>query len=119
MIKYGKTLKCSLCGCSIVGEERHKKLKRSGKDVSYVYYHCCQAKGKCDLGWFDEQEIDRYFDWAFSALEELTITPDIYEKARKKLDEDYRVILEQSQGELLALTKERSQLEAKGNTLNN
>ena len=111
-------LKCSLCGCAIVGEERHKTLRRSGKAASYTYYHCSQAKGKCDLGWFTEQELDRYFDFAFGHLEELTFTPDIYEHARKKLEADYQDGRVQAAEELTALRKELTQVESQSKTLN-
>lgn len=111
-------LKCSLCGCAIVGEERHKILRRSGKAASYVYYHCCQAKGKCALDWFTEQELDRYFDYALGWLEELTFTPDVYEHARKKLEEDYQDGRAQAAEELTALRKELTQVESQSKTLN-
>ncbi|MCX6567038.1 MAG: recombinase family protein [Candidatus Aminicenantes bacterium] len=111
-------LKCSLCGCAIVGEERHKTLRKSGKVVSYVYYHCCQAKGKCALDWFKEEELDRYFGYAFGDLEELTLTPDIYEKARKKLEEDYNDNRTLAQEELAAQRKELAKIDSQSQTLN-
>ena len=111
-------LKCSLCGCSIVGEERHKTLRGGGKAVSYVYYHCSQAKGNCALGWFTEQDLDRYFDVAFGHLEELTVTPDVYEHARKKLEEDYQDGRAQAAEEMTALHKELAQVESQSRTLN-
>jgi DNA invertase Pin-like site-specific DNA recombinase len=111
-------LKCSLCGCAIVGEERHKTLRRSGKAASYTYYHCCQAKGKCDLGWFTEKELDHYFDYMLGWLEELNITPEIYENARKVLEADYNENRAQAQEELEAQRKELVQIYSQSKTLN-
>gem|GEM_PF-6081367 len=111
-------LKCSLCGSAIVGMERHKTLRKSGKPVSYIYYHCCQAKGKCRLDWFREEELDRYFNYAFGDLEELTLTPDIYENARKKLEEDYNDNRNITQEELIAQRKELVKIDSQSQALN-
>jgi site-specific DNA recombinase len=115
--KY-RNLKCSLCGCAIVGEERHKTLRRSRKVASYTYYHCSQAKGKCELGWFTEQALDCYFDFALGHLEELTLTPDVYEHARKKLEADYQDQRATAVEELAAQRKKLVRIESQSQTIN-
>ena len=106
-------LKCSLCGCAIVGEERHKTLLKSGKAASYVYYHCCQAKERCELGWFTEQELDLFFDTTLGWLEELNITEEVYEKLRKILEAEYNDNRALARQELDAQRKELDEIQSK------
>lgn len=47
--KFRGLLTCEYCGCAIVGE-----LKK-GK---YTYYHCTQARGKCEHPWVREESIE-------------------------------------------------------------
>jgi site-specific DNA recombinase len=117
VFKY-QGLRCALCGCTIVGEERHKTLIKSGRAASYVYYHCNGAKGKCGLGWFKEEELDRYFSLAFGHFQELTMTPDIYDHARRKLEEDYQSSQASSREELDGQRRELANIEARGRVLN-
>ena len=60
----------------------------------------------------------RYFDYAFGDLEELTLTPDIYENARKKLEEDYNDNRTLAQEKLAAQRKELAKIDSQSQTIN-
>ncbi len=53
-------LQCDQCGCSIVGEIKKQK---------YVYYHCTQAKGKCEQGWVREEQLDKSMGEVLKAIQ--------------------------------------------------
>ena len=53
-------LRCSHCGCMLVGEIKKGK---------YVYYHCTQARGKCEQPWIREETIDALFGDVFRSIQ--------------------------------------------------
>jgi site-specific DNA recombinase len=78
-------LKCKHCGCAIVGEI-HK-----GR---YVYYHCTQAKGKCDQPWIREEVIDSQMASVLKAIEVDQAAIDDVIRALKDSCRDERVFRE-------------------------
>jgi hypothetical protein len=42
---FSGLFKCPVCGCSIVGETKHKRYKNTKREVDYTYYHCTGFKG--------------------------------------------------------------------------
>ncbi len=49
-------LRCSRCGCAIVGEEKRKVV--AGQETSYIYYHCTGHRG-CRRRSIREEELLR------------------------------------------------------------
>ncbi len=93
------TIKCRFCGCAIVGEIKKGK---------YVYYHCTQAKGKCDQPWVREEVIDAQMADIFKAVEVDGRTVDDVVRALKdsyRDEKDYRTT------ETARLVKRRDELQ--------
>lgn len=82
---YRGPLTCGECGCLITAEEKIKKIKSTGKSISYIYYHCTGRKGNCSqtkciredrLVELIKDEISRFVilpqfrDWALTVLRE-------------------------------------------------
>jgi len=44
-LPFGGVFRCAACGCAIVGEVRHKTYPRTGRSVTYTYYHCSGSRG--------------------------------------------------------------------------
>lgn len=42
---FNDVFRCSICGCSILGESKTKRLARSGTLTTYTYYHCTGVRG--------------------------------------------------------------------------
>ncbi|MBS1712975.1 MAG: recombinase family protein [Armatimonadetes bacterium] len=42
---FAGAMKCGVCGCSVVGEVRHKEYRKTGNSATYIYYHCSGSKG--------------------------------------------------------------------------
>ncbi len=73
-------LTCKYCGCAIVAESKKGK---------YIYYHCTQAKGKCDQPWVREEVID-------SQMAEILRTIEIDQRT---IDDIVRALKDSSQDE--------------------
>ncbi len=48
--KFSGLMVCGTCGCSITGETKVKTYPKTGRTVSYTYYHCTGAKGCRKVG---------------------------------------------------------------------
>lgn len=57
---FSGLLKCSTCGCTIVGE-----LKKG----RYIYYHCTKARGPCDHPWIREEKLNLRMAAVLKAIE--------------------------------------------------
>ena len=70
------------------------------------------------LTWHTEQELDRYFDTALGWLEDLDITPEVYENARKVLEAEYLENRAATAEELEATQAELKKIDTQFQTLN-
>jgi hypothetical protein len=59
LLKYSGVMVCGVCGCSITGETKVKTYPRTGRTVSYTYYHCTGAKG-CRKVSINESRMQEY-----------------------------------------------------------
>ena len=94
-------LKCRHCGCAIVGE-----LKK-GK---YVYYHCTQARGKCEQPWNREEVIDQQMAGVFKAIE---IDQRAVDDVVRALKDSYRGERVFREAEIKRLTKRKAELQVR------
>ncbi|MCL5072918.1 MAG: recombinase family protein [Actinobacteria bacterium] len=82
---YRGPIFCGECGCMVTAEEKTKKIKSTGKSISYTYYHCTGRRGNCSqteyiredkLKELIKNEVSRFTimpqfrDWALEVLRE-------------------------------------------------
>ena len=101
-LPYLQLLKCSgrildengaltdkICGCSITGEEKRKRLKNGTIRNHYIYYHCSNTTSRCsqrDTVYmknlrgkisYDQDEVEKLFEPIFDSF---SITTEMAEK---------------------------------------
>lgn len=81
---FSRVIQCGLCGSSICGEEKIKKLKKTGGTARYIYYGCNRSKDRdCHGGYIQEEELVSQIVGLIDGLE-------WDEKAiREKFEEEY------------------------------
>ncbi|MBS1707278.1 MAG: recombinase family protein [Armatimonadetes bacterium] len=65
--EYSGVFRCGVCGCSIIGEAKVKRLA-SGAERRYTYYHCTNGKGVCDKRSVEEEAVKAAVDGAVSRI---------------------------------------------------
>ena len=101
--------RCGECGFAITAEKKYKRLKGTGEEVSYTYYHCTGKSKtmKChqpSLHVSEEELLQQVKD----KLSKFTIDPDFYELAIE--------VLAQEEDEVVA--KDQAKTRARDNAIN-
>lgn len=65
---FAGVLRCSTCNCQIVSETKVKSYPRTGRTVSYTYYHCSNARGGCRKAGVREEDLSAAFQAEFDRL---------------------------------------------------
>lgn len=84
-------IKCGACGCSIVGKTNSKFVKREGRMVTYVHYHCTRKSEDrpCTQGNYTKLEaLEREID---AELAKYTILPEFRDMALEILNRNHKI----------------------------
>jgi len=98
---YTGIITCGHCGCSITAEIKKGK---------YVYYHCTNARGKCDSKWVRQEEIEEVF---FEALQAVRIDEELAESLSQAMKEVAQTEIRGREEEVARLKKRAGQLQTK------
>ncbi|MFC1475912.1 zinc ribbon domain-containing protein [Candidatus Zixiibacteriota bacterium] len=94
-------LKCEHCGCAIVGEIKKGR---------YVYYHCTQARGRCDQPWVREEVLDSQMVSIFKAIE---LNEDTVHAILKALKDNQQKEKTFRESEVKRLKRKHAELQAR------
>jgi len=79
---------CGECGCMITAEEKVKKIKSTGKSISYTYYHCTGRRGNCSQNKCVRE--DRLVELITNEVSRFTILPQFRDWALEVLRESHK-----------------------------
>lgn len=88
---YTGLIKCSECGCSIVGKTNNKFVKREGRIVSYVHYYCTRKSDKrpCQqTAYTSLSDLETQID---AELAKYTILPEFRDLALEILNRNHKI----------------------------
>ncbi len=106
MYRFRDIIKCSYCGCTMIGEPKRKKLK-SGKIREYIYYHCSYGSPKlgraCPQPWWKEEQLE---ELVLMSLKAVFADDFILDFLKKDLGETFEQEQEFIEAEKARLDKE-------------
>jgi site-specific DNA recombinase len=84
-------IKCGECGCSVVGKHNAKYVKREGKIVHYVHYHCTRKSTDricAQTKYTTVEDLEKEID---AELAKYTILPEFRDLALDILNRNHKV----------------------------
>jgi len=111
---YRGPIICGECGCMITAEEKIKRIKSTGKSISYIYYHCTGRRGNCSQNKCIRE--DKLVELITAEVSKFTILPQFRDWALEVLRESHAD--EVSERKILFNNLEKSYKEAE-NKINN
>lgn len=102
---------CGECGCSIVGKHNQKFVKREGKIVHYVHYHCTKKSElrTCNQTKYTSvQDLEKEVD---AELAKYTILPEFRDVALQYLNRTHKIEVKDRQQIYSMQQKRRSDIQ--------
>ncbi|MHB8276447.1 MAG: recombinase family protein [Candidatus Humimicrobiaceae bacterium] len=85
---YRGPIICNECNCLITAEEKIKKIKSTGKSISYIYYHCTGRRGNCSqTKYIREDKLEQLIK---DEISKFTILPQFRDWALEVLRESHK-----------------------------